>query len=702
MSADLTVDGLRRCVRARRRRQHARPRRHSRSRSSARSRCRPASGRPTTSSPTSRASRAATSSTATRGSWRWSATTRRSPRWAKRRREMHGPFAFVAWLGVHACAARGLPRPRGSVAVVDVGLLHKSRGVGADRPARRRADRLDRARPHAVPELAPVGIDRADRTPRLNGATAWPRASRTTRSSATPRRSRSSTRRVRSTGGACPRVDSGACFAALLGDPRARPVAVAAEGRGRPDASGATCPRRSCSRPSTRRRPAPWSSPTSCRPAKSTRRSSASSKVAPASVEMELELIVRFDYGSVPPWVQSTGDGLTMVAGSDALRFHSPVPLAGRDDLATTAEFTIGEGHVRSFSLAWYSALAAPPTPLDAPAARMRTLRYWREWVERCTYEGEWRDEVVAVADHGEGAVVLADRRGDRGGHHVAARADRRRPQLGLPLLVAPRRVAHAAVAPAHRLHRGGRGVAAVVAARGRRTSRRLPDHVRRRRRAPAQPRWSSTGSPATKARSRCASATRRAGSSSSTCSARCSTRAGPRCRPTSPRTAATCPRTIRCPGSCCRRCSQHLEKVWNEPDDGIWEIRGPAAPLHALQGDGVGGVRPRDPHRGAPRLGPPPVDRWAQLRDEVHAQVCEKGFNAEKNCFVQYYGSDQLDASLLMLARVGFLPPTDPAHHRHGRGDPARARGRRVRVALPHVTTATRSTASRPVRARS
>ena len=55
------------------------------------------------------------------------------------------------------------------------------------------------------------------------------------------------------------------------------------------------------------------------------------------------------------------------------------------------------------------------------------------------------------------------------------------------------------------------------------------------------------------------------------------------------------------------------------------------------------------------------PIDKWAKLRDEVHDQVCEKGFNAAKNSFVQYYGSDQLDASLLMLARVGFLPPTDP-----------------------------------------
>ena len=111
-------------------------------------------------------------------------------------------------------------------------------------------------------------------------------------------------------------------------------------------------------------------------------------------VTMHLELIARFDYGSIAPWAQSTGDGLTLVAGSDALRFHSPVPLHG-DDLTTQAEFTVKEGQQRGFSLSWYSALDDPPLPLDAAAARRVTAQYWSEWIERCTYQGDWREDVV-------------------------------------------------------------------------------------------------------------------------------------------------------------------------------------------------------------------------------------------------------------------------------------------------------------------
>jgi GH15 family glucan-1,4-alpha-glucosidase len=105
----------------------------------------------------------------------------------------------------------------------------------------------------------------------------------------------------------------------------------------------------------------------------------------------------------------------------------------------------------------------------------------------------------------------------------------------------------------------------------------------------------------------------------------------------------------------------RHLEKVWDTPDDGIWEVRGPrrdfthskvmawvafdrAVRLAAQSGADAGSVQ-----------------RWAQLRDEVHAQVCAKGWNESVGSFTQYYGSDKLDASLLMLATVGFLPPDDP-----------------------------------------
>ena len=146
-----------------------------------------------------------------------------------------------------------------------------------------------------------------------------------------------------------PRIDSGAVFAALVGEPKHGRWLIAPNGE-------VTSTRRqyvrtrSCSRPNTRRPRAPSRSRTSCRRAYRTRRSSGWSTGLAGAVPMRLELIARFDYGSVAPWAQATGDGLTLVAASDALRFHSPVPLE-RTDQTTTAEFTVREGQRRGFSL---------------------------------------------------------------------------------------------------------------------------------------------------------------------------------------------------------------------------------------------------------------------------------------------------------------------------------------------------------------
>ena len=133
---------------------------------------------------------------------------------------------------------------------------------------------------------------------------------------------------------------------------------------------------------------------------------------------------------------------------------------------------------------------------------------------------------------------------------------------------------------------------------------------------------------------------------------------------------------------------------MWTEPDEGIWEVRGPRRHFvhskvmawvavdrwvrmlaHALaEGMAVDGVRPDDD-----------IEPWRELCEEIHAQVCDQGIDPDRGCFTQFYGSTQVDASLLMLALVGFLPPDDPAHRRHRRGDRGRSAGRRVRPALPH-----------------
>jgi GH15 family glucan-1,4-alpha-glucosidase len=104
----------------------------------------------------------------------------------------------------------------------------------------------------------------------------------------------------------------------------------------------------------------------------------------------------------------------------------------------------------------------------------------------------------------------------------------------------------------------------------------------------------------------------------------------------------------------------EYLEQIWREPDEGIWEVRGPRRhfthskvmawvavdrAIKTVQSNGFEG----------------PLDVWIPLRDEIHRDVCTRGFNAARNSFTQYYGSDELDASLLVIPLVGFLPPEDP-----------------------------------------
>jgi GH15 family glucan-1,4-alpha-glucosidase len=105
-----------------------------------------------------------------------------------------------------------------------------------------------------------------------------------------------------------------------------------------------------------------------------------------------------------------------------------------------------------------------------------------------------------------------------------------------------------------------------------------------------------------------------------------------------------------------------HLEGVWDEPDDGIWEVRGPRRQFtHSKVMAWVAfdrAIRLAQEYHYLPERR---AAHWMQLRERIHAEVCDKGFDKELNSFTQYYGSHLLDASLLMLAPVGFLPPDDP-----------------------------------------
>ena len=227
----------------------------------------------------------------------------------------------------------------------------------------------------------------------------------------------------------------------------------------------------------------------------------------------------------------------------------------------------------------------------------------------------------------------------------------RRRAQLGLPLLLDPRLHVHA-LGPLHaRLRLGGQ--------------RLLLLHRRRRRRRRATCR-SCTASAASGSSTRttldhlsrlrgraarCGSATAPTTSASTTSGARCSTRS------TCTRSRATaCPSALADPQA---RRSRRRSTHWREPDRGIWEVRGEPQALHVLEGHVLGRLRPRRAAGAHARRARARPTRWQAAADEIHADICENGVD-ERGVFVQHYDTDALDASLLLMPLVRFLPPDD------------------------------------------
>ena len=371
------------------------------------------------------------------------------------------------------------------------------------------------------------------------------------------------------------------------------------------------------------------------------------------TVEMAMELIVRFEYGVITPWVTATGDGLVMVAGSDGLRFHSPVPLTGRGQ-ATMASFEISPGARRSFSLTWFPSTGPTPLPLDSLAARTHARRWWSDWVGRCTYDGEWRDDVVrslitlkALTYEPSGAVCAAATtslpEALGGGRNWDYRYSWLRDAtftLAAFLLSGYTDEAAAWTRWLRRAVAGSPGELQIMYGVG--GERRLTEFeldwlpgyqeskpVRIGNQASTQFQLDVFGevldSALTAARN-------------------------------------TFPREVDWGSDLLLAILAHLEQVWEQPDDGIWEVRGPRRHFtHSKVMAWVAfdrAIRLAQDYRTLPQ---DRVPHWTELRDRIHAQVCERGFDKDINSFTQYYGSRLLDASLLMLAPVGFLPPDDP-----------------------------------------
>ena len=368
------------------------------------------------------------------------------------------------------------------------------------------------------------------------------------------------------------------------------------------------------------------------------------------SVRMELELILRFDYGSIVPWVRRTPDGLHAIAGPDALSFVSPVPLVN-EHLRTTAAFTVGPGERVPFVLTWHPSHEPAPRTPDPVASAVATARFWRTWARRCTYEGPWREQVLrslitlkALTYAPTGGIVAAPTTSLP--EHIGGVRNwdyrycwLRDATLSLYSLLLAGYVDEARAWRQWLLRAVAGKPEQIRIMYGIGGERRLPE---------LELGWLPGYEGSTPVR---------VGNGASTQLqldvfgevVDAMHLAGRRGLP--PDDDAT-----RVTGTLLH----HLETAWRLPDEGIWEVRGPRRHFtHSKVMAWVAFDRMIAECESMGREGP--VDRWRALRDEIHAEVCARGFDAERNTFVQYYGSRHVDAALLMIPLVGFLPASDP-----------------------------------------
>jgi GH15 family glucan-1,4-alpha-glucosidase len=368
-------------------------------------------------------------------------------------------------------------------------------------------------------------------------------------------------------------------------------------------------------------------------------------------VAMRMELVIRFDYGSIVPWVRRLdGGALSAIAGPDALCLRTAVDHHG-EGFTTVADFTVAAGERVPFTLTWHPSHEPPPEPLEPLVALAETEAFWREWCGRCTYDGRWGEAVErslivlkALAYGPTGGIVAAPTTSlpeQLGGvrnwdyrycwirdatfslyslmlagyvdeaqawrdwllRAVAGRpselqilygpaGERRIPEAEIPWLPgyegsAPVRVGNAAV---HQFQLDVYG--------------ELMDSMHLARRAGIHP-----------------------------------TEHGWRLQ---------------------KALMEFLESAWQEPDEGIWEVRGPRR--HFTHSKVMAWVAFDRAVKAVRLFGcDGAAERWARLRDQVHAEVCRRGYDAGVRAFVQSYDSRRLDASVLMIPLVGFLPATDP-----------------------------------------
>jgi len=368
-------------------------------------------------------------------------------------------------------------------------------------------------------------------------------------------------------------------------------------------------------------------------------------------VRMRMQLVIRFDYGWIVPWVRRAADGTRIaVAGPDALALRAPVELYG-ENFTTVAEFTVRAGERVPFTLTWFPSHHEAPAPIDHEQALEETCDFWREWTGTCTYNGRWKEPVVrslmvlkALTYAPTGGIVAAPTTSLPEKLGGVRNWDYRYCWLRDATFALDALVDHGYIDEARawrtwllRAVAGNPDDLQIMY--GPAGERRLLELELDWLPGYEQSRPVRIGNGASKQfqldvygevldvlhQARIRKLERDEDS-----------------------------------WALQRRLLENLEARWREPDEGIWEVRGPRRHFtHSKVMAWVAfdrGIKAVEDfsHDG-------PVERWRELRAEVHAEVLERGFDRRLNSFVQSYDSNRLDASLLTIPIVGFLPPEDP-----------------------------------------
>jgi GH15 family glucan-1,4-alpha-glucosidase len=369
-------------------------------------------------------------------------------------------------------------------------------------------------------------------------------------------------------------------------------------------------------------------------------------------VALEMELIIRFDYGHIVPWVRKRDGGLQAIAGPDALILRTPVKTFGRG-LTTAAEFEVSKGDRVPFVLTWFPSHESPPRKVRPMTALRQTEKYWTQWSARFRGGGEWRKVVLRSLLTLKGLTYAPS------GGIVAAATTSLPEQIGgernwdyrfcwlrdatftLFALTGAYYLEEARTWSKWLLRAIAGSPEQMQILYGVNGERRLDEY---------ELPWLSGYEK---------SAPVRIGNAASNqfqidvygevvSSMYHAHRAGIEMDKSGWALQVSL--------------LKFLESHWQKPDEGIWEVRGPRRHFthskmmawlafhRGVQLVEECGYRARDD-----------VDRWRVIRDRIHEQVCARGYNSRKKAFTQFYGSSALDASMLLMPLIGFLPPRDP-----------------------------------------